>query len=89
MDLPTNAPAATEDRLSDHELEILAFENRWWRRAGFKEQAIRDRFELSAVRYYQALNSLLNKPAALAHDPLLVGRLLRMRDRRSAGRAGR
>lgn len=87
MDLPASPPV--EDRLSDHELEILAFEKRWWRHPGSKERAIRDRFELSAVRYYQALNSLLNKPAALAHDPMLVGRLLRMRDRRSAIRAGR
>jgi hypothetical protein len=82
------APAETEvdDGLGERELAILAFERQSWRHAGAKEQAIRDRFELSATRYYQLLNALLDNPAALAHDPVLVGRLRRLRGSRARAR---
>jgi len=69
----------TEVVLTDREQEILAFESRWWKHAGAKEQAIRDTFALSSTRYYQILNGLLDNPAALAHDPVLIGRLRRLR----------
>src|SRR4051812_13426350 len=36
----TGTPAAPE--LSERERQILAFENKWWKHAGAKEQAIRD-----------------------------------------------
>lgn len=62
---------------------MLDLERRWWRHPGAKEQAIRDAFDLSATRYYQLLNGLLDNPAALAHDPVLVGRLRRLRDTRT------
>jgi hypothetical protein len=81
---PPEAAAATE--LSDRELQILAFESRWWKHAGAKEQAIRDTFALSSTRYYQLLNGLLDNPAALAHDPVLVGRLRRLRSTRARTR---
>jgi uncharacterized protein DUF3263 len=68
-----------EPALTDRELEILSFESRWWKHAGAKEQAIRDTFALSSTRYYQILNGLLDNPAALAHDPVLIGRLRRLR----------
>ncbi len=42
--------------LSPRDREVLAFERQWWKYAGAKEQAIRDRFGLSATRYYQLLN---------------------------------
>ena len=70
--------------LDDLERRILAFERRWWRRPGAKEQAIRDTFGLTATRYYQLLNRLLDEPAALAEDPVLVTRLRRLRGSRSA-----
>ena len=87
-DAPVAAPAETtiEDGLTEREREILAFERQSWRHAGAKEQAIRDRFELSATRYYQLLNALLDNPAALAHDPVLVGRLRRLRGSRARAR---
>jgi hypothetical protein len=69
--------------LSERELQILAFERQWWKHAGAKEQAIRDAFDLSATRYYQLLNALLDNPAALAHDAVLVGRLRRLRAART------
>lgn len=65
--------------LTDRERQILAFEHRWWRHAGAKEQAIHDAFGISATRYYQLLNKLLDNPAALAAEPMLVGRLRRLR----------
>ena len=72
--------------LSEAQRAILAFEKRWWRQAGSKEQAIRDTFGLSATRYYQLLNTLLDNPLALAHDPLVVQRLRRLRASRSRRR---
>ena len=72
--------------LSERELAILAFEGKWWKHAGAKEQAIRDTFALSSTRYYQLLNTLLDNPAALAHEPVLVGRLRRLRSTRARTR---
>lgn len=72
---------------SELEQRILAFEGQWWRHAGAKEQAIRDTFGLSPTRYYQRLNRLLDEPAALAHDPVLVNRLRRLRVSRTRSRA--
>jgi hypothetical protein len=65
--------------LPERDLAVLAFERLWWRRAGSKEQAIREEFGVSTTRYYQLLNALLDNPAALAHDPVLVKRLRRVR----------
>nr|WP_067509030.1 DUF3263 domain-containing protein [Actinoplanes sp. TFC3] len=83
------APREGEERtsgLSEREVQILAFEQKWWKHAGSKEQAIRDRFGLSSTRYYQLLNALLDNPAALEHDPVLVGRLRRLRSTRARTR---
>ncbi|MFF5079451.1 DUF3263 domain-containing protein [Actinoplanes sp. NPDC000266] len=77
---------ASSVELSEREREILSFEARWWKHAGSKEQAIRDTFELSSTRYYQLLNALLDNPAALEHDPVLVGRLRRLRSTRARTR---
>ena len=68
---------------------ILAFERHWWKYAGAKEQAIRDQFQMSATRYYQVLNALIDRPEALAHDPLLVKRLRRLRAARQRARSAR
>ncbi|TNM64358.1 DUF3263 domain-containing protein [Streptomyces sp. NP160] len=72
--------------LSQLDLAVLAVERRTFRRRGEKEQAVRDELDLSATRYYQRLNALLDDPEALAADPVLVGRLRRLRDERTAGR---
>src|SRR5215213_709201 len=71
--------ARAADELSDRDQQILAFERLWWKYAGAKEQAIRDQFDMSATRYYQVLNALIDRPEALAYDPLLVKRLRRLR----------
>lgn len=93
-DLDSDAPAPSPEAaaaegplaLSERELQILAFESKWWKHAGSKEQAIRDEFDLSATRYYQLLNGLLDNPAALAQDPVLIGRLRRIRSTRARTR---
>ena len=72
--------------LGARERAVLDFERRHWKHAGAKEQAIRDEFELSATRYYQILNALLDDPAALAYRPALVGRLRRIREARGRAR---
>jgi hypothetical protein len=77
------------DTLSDLDISILEFENRWWQHAGQKEEAIRNSFQLSPTRYYQLLGAVIDTPAALRHDPMLVKRLLRMRDARQATRRAR
>ena len=66
--------------LSRREREILAFEGQWWKYAGAKEQAIRDTFGMTPTRYYQALNRVLDLPAAMKYDAALVHRLQRLRD---------
>ncbi|MGN6473472.1 MAG: DUF3263 domain-containing protein [Mycobacteriales bacterium] len=90
-----NAAGAAPDResgageLSQRDSEILEFERQWWKYAGAKEQAIRDLFDMSATRYYQVLNALLDRPEALAADPMLVKRLRRMRAARQRQRSAR
>ncbi|MGV8886349.1 MAG: DUF3263 domain-containing protein [Microbacteriaceae bacterium] len=76
-------------QLSDRDAAVLDFERQWWRHAGAKEEAIRDVFGLSAARYYQVLNAVIDSPAAVRHDPMLVKRLHRARDARTEARAAR
>ncbi|PFG20526.1 DUF3263 domain-containing protein [Serinibacter salmoneus] len=76
-------------QLSELEADVLEFERGWWRFAGAKESAIIERFGMSATRYYQVLNTLIDSPAALAADPMLVKRLRRMRAGRHEARSAR
>ncbi len=64
--------------MTEQETAILAFEGRWWRLAGHKEQAIRDELGFTTIRYYQLLVRLLDSPEALAAEPVLVNRLRRL-----------
>ncbi|MBO3084985.1 DUF3263 domain-containing protein [Cellulomonas fengjieae] len=75
--------------LSERDEQVLAFERQWWKYAGAKESAIRELFDMSATRYYQVLNALIDDPAALAHDPMLIKRLRRMRSSRQRARTAR
>lgn len=61
---------------------MLDFEGGWWRYPGAKEQEIRKRFGVSATRYYQQLNALIDDPAAAKYAPMVVKRLRRLRDQR-------
>lgn len=62
------------------------------RARGRKDRVIRERLGLSPTRYRQVLMRTIELPAALAYDPVLVGRLRRLRDARRrtrvAGRLG-
>jgi hypothetical protein len=75
--------------LDERERAILDFERQWWKHAGAKEDAIRSEFSLSSARYYQVLGALIDRREALVYDPMLVKRLQRLRDARSAARAAR
>ncbi|WP_040158536.1 DUF3263 domain-containing protein [Nigerium massiliense] len=75
--------------LSDRDAALLDFEASWWQAGGSKDAEIRQRFGLSAPRYYQILNQLLDDPDALAHQPLLVKRLRRLRQSRQESRSAR
>jgi hypothetical protein len=75
--------------LSERDQQILEFERQWWKYAGAKEQAVRDLFGMSATRYYQVLNALIDTPEAMASDPMLVKRLRRMRATRQRARSAR
>ena len=44
---------------------------------------------MSATRYYQVLNTLIDKPEALVADPMLVKRLRRLRSTRQRTRSAR
>jgi hypothetical protein len=72
--------------LTDRDQAILDFERSWWSQSGPKEALIRAKFELSATRYYQILNELLESQEAYDYDPLVVRRLRRLRDRRRRAR---
>jgi len=75
--------------LTDRDMAVLDFERRWNRHGGAKEEAIREVFGLSAARYYQVLNTVIDSPDAVRHDPMLVKRLQRARDARVHTRASR
>ncbi|TXK19351.1 DUF3263 domain-containing protein [Homoserinibacter sp. GY 40078] len=85
--LPDDPPLpAGLDELSRR---VLEFELSWTGRDGAKASAIRVEFGVTPARYYQMLSAVLDSPAALRHDPLLVRRLQRVQDARAAARASR
>ena len=75
--------------LSERDGAVLIFEKQYWKYSGAKEQAIRDRFEMSATRYYQVLNALLDRQEAQELEPMLVKRLRRQRAARQRARSAR
>lgn len=74
------------DEMSVLHREMLEFESHWFRYVGSKEQQIRQRFQMSATRYYQVLNRVIDDPRAMFVDPVLVGRLRRLRHSRCEAR---
>ena len=84
-----SAEPGSQARLGGRDQEILEFERHWWKYAGAKEQAIRELFDMSATRYYQVLNALIDRPEALESDPMLVKRLRRLRSARQRSRSAR
>jgi hypothetical protein len=78
---------ASSSGLSELELKMLEFERTWWRHSGAKESSIKELFNLTPPAYYQMLNNLIDREAALMAEPLLVKRLLRARQQRTAARS--
>jgi len=72
--------------LTERQQAILEFERTWWTMDGEKDLLIRRRFACAPTAYYDELNQVLDLPEALAADPLVVRRLVRMRDRRRRAR---
>jgi hypothetical protein len=89
MNAATQIETTPLGELNDRDREIIAFERQWWKYAGAKEQAIRELFDMSATRYYQVLNALIDNPAALEADPMLIKRLNRLRATRQRARSAR
>jgi hypothetical protein len=81
------ASDASSSGLSEFELRMLEFERTWWRHAGAKESSIKELFNLTPPAYYQMLNNLIDRPEALMAEPLLVKRLLRVRQQRTSARS--
>ncbi len=75
------------DELTDLETAVLDFERNWFKYNGAKESEIRERFDMSATAYYALLNRTIDKPAALVEDPMLVRRLVRLREARRRQRS--
>jgi Protein of unknown function (DUF3263) len=73
--------------LSELEIKMLDFERQWWRYAGAKESAIKELFDLTPPAYYQMLNNLIDREDALLAEPILVKRLRRLRESRTAARS--
>ncbi|WP_367043242.1 DUF3263 domain-containing protein [Streptomyces sp. Je 1-332] len=79
----SSGDAFPDTGLSERDRAILALERRdWVTGPGAKERAVREQLGLVPVRYYQLLNALLDDPRALAHDPVTVNRLRRVRESR-------
>jgi Protein of unknown function (DUF3263) len=89
MDAALQIVITPAGELSDRDREIIAFERQWWKYAGAKEQAIRELFDMSATRYYQVLNALIDNQIALEADPMLIKRLRRLRATRQRARSAR
>jgi hypothetical protein len=88
----TPTSAVPPDVLDDLERRVLDFERAAWRLQIPKDRAIRETFGFSTTRYHQLLHRAVDRPAALAYDPMLVRRLRRLRSlrrkRRTAQRLG-
>jgi len=81
-------------RPSPHELDdvtrrILEFERAAPWRGRSKERAIREVLGITPTRYHQLLVGAIERPEALAFDPMLVRRLRRLRDARRRTRLAR
>jgi hypothetical protein len=87
---PARATLATVEQttegLDDRSRAVLDFERESWKLEVTKERAIRERFGFSPARYHQLLHRVIDRPEALAYDPMLVRRLRRVREARRRAR---
>ena len=85
----SQAAALDATALDERDAAMLDFEDSWFTASVPKEQAIMENFGVSATRYYQHLNVLIDTAPALAYKPLLVKRLRRLRAARQDARSAR
>lgn len=74
--------------LSERHAAMLDFERSWWDEDEPRDRVIRERFQCSPDEYHAELTGVLDDPAALDHDPLVVRRLRRLRLRARRVRRG-
>jgi Protein of unknown function (DUF3263) len=72
--------------LDERSRAVLDFEREAWKLTISKGRAIRERFGFSQARYHQLLHRIIDRPEALAYDPMLVRRLRRVREARRRAR---
>ncbi|WP_394939591.1 DUF3263 domain-containing protein [uncultured Ilumatobacter sp.] len=65
--------------LSERHAAMLDFERSWWSNEEPRDQVVRARFQCSPENYQAELAAVLDDPAAMEHDPLVVRRLKRLR----------
>ncbi|NKV84335.1 DUF3263 domain-containing protein [Rhodococcus hoagii] len=68
---------------------MLSFERQCWEVRGGQGRGHQGTLRDVGHRYYQVLNALVDRPEALAADPMLVKRLRRLRASRQKARAAR
>lgn len=72
--------------LTDEQKAMLELAGTHYKYAGAKEAAMRDQFGMSPTIFWVEVNRLLSYTPALAWNPMLVGRLIRLREARKAVR---
>ena len=77
---------AVQVPLTERQRAILEFERTWWQHDEDKDVLIRRRFACAPSTYYDELNGVLQDPDSMTADPLVVRRLVRLRDRRLRAR---
>lgn len=77
-----SAEPVVHGALSERDLAIIEFESVWFTLDENRHDAIRERFSCSVEDYNLELNRVIDHPAALLADPLVVRRLRRQRERR-------
>ncbi|MFD8339252.1 DUF3263 domain-containing protein [Streptomyces solisilvae] len=74
------APRGGGGDLSARDRDIIGLAARSFRTPGARDRVIREELELSPTGYFQLLNGLLDDVRALAHDPVTINRLRRIRE---------
>lgn len=75
--------------LAESDRAVLDLAARTYRHEGAREQAVHDELGMTATRFYQRVNVLLDNPDAYVAEPVLIKRLRRVRQARQADRSAR
>ncbi len=74
--------------LTERQIAIIEFERISWQLDSSKEKAIREQFSISPSRYYKIRDELIDIPAAMDFDPMVVKRLQKQRKARRSSQFG-